>query len=145
MRWGLRPVMPLASDLLRGTSDLLRLLARTTHLQFNRRDLVRLPRLAVHCSHLCNYALEIAPDHASGKGPAGGYFGFATTSGPDESTSIRSLGRGPATTVGGSLFAYVPLCVGDGARSCVCRKTCWGVHRICSDFWRGPIKINCIV
>ena len=64
--------MRLAKDLLESNSDLLRLLARTNDFKSKRRDLERIPRLAIHLWHLYNYALEMAPDHASGEGPAGG-------------------------------------------------------------------------
>ena len=72
-------------DLLRGTSDSLRLLALTNHMKLRRRDLVWIPWLAVNCKHLCNYALEMAPDHTYGEGAAAWYFGLAPTSGPDQS------------------------------------------------------------
>ena len=43
--------MRLAEDLLGSTPDLLRLLARTNHLNLNSLDLVRVPRLTVNYSH----------------------------------------------------------------------------------------------
>ena len=43
--------MRLAEDLLGSTPDLLRLLARTDHLNLNRWDLVRLQRVAVNYLH----------------------------------------------------------------------------------------------
>ena len=53
--------MRLAKDLLEGTSGLLRLLARTNHLKLRRKDFVWAPRLALNCSHLHYYALEMVP------------------------------------------------------------------------------------
>ena len=63
--------------------------------------------MAVDCLHLYNCVLEIAPDQASGEGLARGYFGFAPTSGPDQSPEIQSLGRGAATPVGCSWFGFL--------------------------------------
>ena len=42
-------------------------------------------RFAVNWSHLNHCALEMATDHASDEGIAGGYFEFTPTSGPDQS------------------------------------------------------------
>ena len=117
-------------------------MAKTNHLKLNRWDLVRVPRLAVNYSQLYDCALDMAPDHAPGERSAGRYFSFAPTSGPDQTRYIRSLGRGADTAVVGSLFAFVQLCVGDGVRSCVWRRTCENVRRICSDFWPGPTALN---
>ena len=82
MRLKLRPAMRLANDLLGGPLDLLRLLARTKHLKFTCWDLMCIQWLAVSLSPLRNFALDIAPDHASGERPAGWSFGFTKTSGP---------------------------------------------------------------
>ena len=77
--------MRLAKDMLGDTSELLRLIARTNHIQLNRWDLVRVHWLKSNCSHLYNHVFEMAPDHASGEGPDEGQFGLAQTSGPDQS------------------------------------------------------------
>ena len=74
--------------------------------------------------HLHYSALEMAPGQASGEGPAMWFFGLAPTSGPDQLLYIWQLGLGVGTLVDVSLIAFVRLCVGDGARSCVCRRTC---------------------
>ena len=76
--------MRLAKHLLGGTSGLLRLLARTSSLTFGRWDLVWVPWLAVNCSHLQYYAYGLAPDNASGDGPAKEYVGLAPASGLDQ-------------------------------------------------------------
>ena len=86
--------MRLAKDLSGGTSELFRLLARTKHLKLKWRNVVRVPWLTVNCKHLYNYALEMAPGHASGAGFVGGYFGFTPTSGPDQTPEIKVLGSG---------------------------------------------------
>ena len=52
--------MRLAKDLLGGTSELLRLLARTNHLKLTCWDLVRVQLFAVDLSHLHHYAFEMA-------------------------------------------------------------------------------------
>ena len=90
-----------AKDMLGGTPDLLRLLDRTNHIQFKCWDLVWIPRLEVNLSHVCDFALEMAPDHASGDALTGWYFGFAPTSGPDNSHTNKSLGIGAGTAVSG--------------------------------------------
>ena len=82
-RW--RPTMRLATDLLCGTSELLRLLARTNHSKLNRWNSVRVQCLAVHWSHFHNYVLKMEPDHASAKDLMRGNVGFAPTSGLDHS------------------------------------------------------------
>ena len=84
MHWRWRPIMCLATDLVSGTSDLLRLLGRTTHLKLSCWDLMWMQWLSILCSHFYNYALEMAPDHASGKGLVGGYFRFTPTPGRDQ-------------------------------------------------------------
>lgn len=65
------PIMCLAKDLRRGTSDLFRLLARATNFTLGRCDLVWVQWLAVDCSHFLYYASEMAPDHAYCEGLLG--------------------------------------------------------------------------
>ena len=91
--------MRLAEDLLGGRSDSFRLLPLTKHLKFWCWDLVWVHWLSIQFSHLHNYALEMAPDHESVEGLAGGSFGLTPTSGPDQAHEIHRLGLGVCTFV----------------------------------------------
>ena len=73
VRWAWRPMMRLAKDLPRGTSNLFRLLARAALTKLLCRDLARVQWLAVNYSHLRYCALARVHDGAAGEGPARGY------------------------------------------------------------------------
>ena len=93
--------MRIAKDLLDGISDLLSFPTRTTHIKLRCVDLVWIQWLDVNCLYLLNYALEIAPDHAYGKGLVRGVLFFSQIPGPDHTPYIKALGLGVNTLVGG--------------------------------------------
>ena len=125
-----------------GLSYLFSLLAWTKRLNLQCWGLVCIQWLAVQCSHLHNYAFDIAPDNASGDGLVVLYFGCTPASCLDQAPEIKVIVFCMNTMVDCQLFAFAILCVGYGARSRVCRRTCCGVLRIYAYFWSGPSTLN---